>query len=207
MMKNDETRPDNKRKPRDERWSELLEVAAQVFYRKGYDASSLQEIADTLGIMKGSLYYYIRSKEDILFALLNNIHQAGITNVAELAGGKGTALERLKRVIIGHVGFIGEHLVDTAVFLQEMKALPAERQQQILGGEISYPGIFRKLLNEGQSDGSIRASLDANLTATIVLGSLNSTFRWIRPGDPESARRIGEHFADIFVSGLQTGTD
>jgi TetR/AcrR family transcriptional regulator, cholesterol catabolism regulator len=198
-----EPRTETRRKPRDERWGELLEVAAKVFYRKGYDASSLQEIADELGIMKGSLYYYIRSKEDILFALLNNIHQAGIANVAELAASKGTALQRLKRVIVGHIAFIGENLTDTAIFLQEMKALPPERQREILGGDVSYPRIFRQLLADGQADGSIRKSIDADLTATIVLGSLNSTFRWIRQGDAASARRIGEHFADIFASGLE----
>jgi len=199
-----EPRGETRRKPRDERWVELLEVAARVFYRKGYDASSLQEIADELGIMKGSLYYYIRSKEDILFALLNNIHQAGIANVAELAASKGTALDRLKRVIVGHIAFIGANLTETAIFLQEMKALPQERQREILGGDISYPRIFRQLLIDGQADGSIRSTIDPDLTATMVLGSLNSTFRWIRPGDANSARRIGEHFADIFASGLET---
>lgn len=197
-------RADNKRKPRDERWGELLEVAARVFYDKGYEASSLQEIADRLGIMKGSLYYYIRSKDDILFALLNDIHEAGVRNVSELASGPGNALERLQRVIEGHIAFIGKNLVATAIFLQEMKTLSPERQKEILGSDMSYPGLFRKLLHDGQKDGSILSSVDPDLTATIVLGSLNSTYRWIKPDDASSAKRIGEHFSQIFVHGLRT---
>jgi AcrR family transcriptional regulator len=57
----------SERKPREERWSELIEVATDVFYAKGYDAASLQDIADRLGMFKGSLYYYIQSKEDLLY--------------------------------------------------------------------------------------------------------------------------------------------
>lgn len=197
-----ERRSEYKRKPREERWSELLNVAAQVIYEKGYQAASLQEISDRLGIMKGSLYYYIRSKEDILFAVLHNIHEMGLANVTSLAAEGGTAVERLRRVIRGHILFIAEHLVDTTIFLHEMKALPADRQREILGGATSYPKLFRQLIAEGQAEGGIRRSLDTELTATIVLGSLNSTYRWMRAGDMEAAERIGAHFGEILISGL-----
>lgn len=202
MIPNTRRHTEYKRKPREERWTELLDVAAQVIYEKGYQAASLQEISDRLGIMKGSLYYYIRSKEDILFAVLQNIHQVGLANVTSLAAEGGTAIERLQRVIRGHILFIAQHLVDTTIFLHEMKALPADRQQEILGGAISYPKVFRQLIAEGQAEGSIRASLNTELSATIVLGSLNSTYRWMRAGDLEAAERIGAHFAEILVSGL-----
>ena len=62
------------RKPREERWSELIEVATDVFYAKGYDAASLQDIADRLGMLKGSLYYYIQSKEDLLYDVIKTVH-------------------------------------------------------------------------------------------------------------------------------------
>src|SRR6195952_1565035 len=69
------------RKPREERWSELIEVATDVFYAKGYDAASLQDIADRLGMLKGSLYYYIQSKEDLLFDVISTVHQEGIASL------------------------------------------------------------------------------------------------------------------------------
>src|SRR6201990_3672250 len=62
------------RKPREERWSELIEVATDVFYAKGYDAASLQDIADRLGMLKGSLYYYIQSKEELLSDIIQTMH-------------------------------------------------------------------------------------------------------------------------------------
>ena len=198
-----EPRPEGKRKPRNERWNELLKVAARVFYLKGYDGASLQDIADALGIMKGSLYYYIRSKEDILFVLLSRAYQEGLQNALGYAQGEGDALHRLQRLIVGHVEFVGAHVTETAIFLSDFKSLPEARQQEIIGGAITFPGIFRDLLLEGQRDGSIRATIDADLTATMILGSLNSVFRWIPQSDPKAAHVIGTHFAEIFASGLK----
>ena len=198
-----EPRPEGKRKPRNERWDELLKVAATVFYRKGYDGASLQDIADELGIMKGSLYYYIRSKEDILFVLLSRAYAEGLENARRLARADGNALQRLQGLIVGHVEFVGAHVKETAIFLRDLKCLPEARQQEIIGTDITYPGIFRDLLIEGQRDGSIRATIDPELTATLLLGSLNSVFRWIPPSDPKAAQTIGTHFAEIFGSGLK----
>ena len=71
-------RSGGERKPREERWAELIEVATEVFYEKGYDGASLQDIADRLGMPKGSLYYYIQSKEDLLFDVISSVHKDGL---------------------------------------------------------------------------------------------------------------------------------
>jgi TetR/AcrR family transcriptional regulator, cholesterol catabolism regulator len=99
-----ERRGTGPRKPREERWSELLQVATQVFYEKGYDAASLQDIADRLGMLKGGLYYYITSKDDLLYTVISEVHRAGPANVESLAAAEGDAPRRLRGAIIG-----GEH--------------------------------------------------------------------------------------------------
>src|SRR3954462_13395772 len=91
------------RKPREERWAQLLEVATQVFYERGYDGASLQDIADRLGMLKGSLYYYIHTKEDLLFEVINAVYEEGLTSVRAAAEIPGDPLERLERIIIAHV--------------------------------------------------------------------------------------------------------
>jgi len=192
------------RKPREERWSEILQVATELFYQKGYEGTSLQEIAERLGIMKGSLYYYIRSKEDILFVVLNETHQSGLNNMVRMAAVEGTALDRLRSMIYGHICYIGENLIGTAVFLNEMKSLPKESQDKILRGDVSYPKLFEKVLREGLEDGTIKSGLDPALTATIVLGSLNSTYRWLHPERPGNIQQVADYFARILISGLES---
>src|SRR6202043_297981 len=91
------------RKPREERWAELIETATQVFYEKGYDGASLQDIAERLGMLKGSLYYYIQTKEDLLFEVISTVHQDGLAVIQARAEAPGEPLQRLQNVIQGHV--------------------------------------------------------------------------------------------------------
>lgn len=190
------------RKPREERWPELIEVATEVFYEKGYEAASLQGIASRLGILKGSLYYYIQSKEDLLFEVIKSVHQEGLANIESLAAGEGDALRRLRNVIIGHIDHECRNLKKTAVFLHELQALAPDRQAEILGGEHAYRRVFSDLITAGQKEGLIPDSLDPKLAALWILGSMNWVYRWFRPGGEFTARQIGEQFAEMAVHGL-----
>jgi AcrR family transcriptional regulator len=199
-----ERRGASPRKPREERWSELIQVATQVFCEKGYDAASLQDIADRLGLLKGSLYYYIKSKEDLLFAVISEVHRAGLANIESLAAAEGNSLRRLRAVIIGHIEHECRHLTGTAVFLHELQALAGERQEEIIGGEHAYRGVFRHLIEDGQREGLIRPAVDPKLAALSILGSTNWVYRWFQPDGEFTARQIGEQFADMIIRGLAT---
>jgi len=195
-------RSSGERKPREERWPELIEVATEVFYEKGYEAASLQGIASRLGILKGSLYYYIQSKEDLLFEVIKSVHEEGLANIESLATGDGDALQRLRKVIVGHIDHECGNLKKTAVFLHELQALAPDRQAQILGGEHAYRGVFSNLVSTGQKEGLIPESLDPKLAALWILGSMNWVYRWFRPGGEFTARTIGEQFAEMTIRGL-----
>jgi AcrR family transcriptional regulator len=190
------------RKPREERWPELVEVAATVFCEKGYDGASLQDIADRLGILKGSLYYYIHSKEDLLYEVISSVYAEGIANLKALAARDGDPLQRLRAAVVGHVELECRNLTKTAVFLHELQALPADRQAELIDGEHAYRAVFSELIEAGQKDGLIRADLNAKLAALSILGSMNWLYRWFRPDGEFTARQIGEQFADMAVRAL-----
>jgi AcrR family transcriptional regulator len=192
------------RKPREERWSELIEVATDVFYAKGYDAASLQDIADRLGMLKGSLYYYIQSKEDLLFDVIKAVHEEGLASIESLAAGEGNPLERLRGVIIGHIEHECRNLTKTAVFLHELQALSPARQAEIIGDEHAYRRVFVDLLEAGQQAGLIRAEVNPKLASLSILGSVNWVYRWFRTGGEFTAHQIGEQFADLALRGVAT---
>jgi AcrR family transcriptional regulator len=195
-------RSGGERKPREERWAELIGVATQVFYEKGYDAASLQDIADRLGMLKGSLYYYIQSKEDLLFDVISAVHKDGLAVVRARADTPGDALQRLRHVIVGHVEHTCANLVPTAVFLHELSALPPERRLEVLGTEHAYQAVFRDLIELAQKDGLVRADLDPRLAALSVLGSTNWVYRWFRPGGAFSAEQIAQELAEMAIRGI-----
>ncbi|MET0188467.1 MAG: TetR/AcrR family transcriptional regulator [Pseudonocardia sediminis] len=197
-------RSGGERKPREERWAELIEVATQVFYEKGYDGASLQDIADRLGMLKGSLYYYIQSKEDLLFDVISTVHRDGLAVVRARAEVEGSPLEKLESVIVGHVEHTCRNLVPTAVFLHELSALPIDRRKEVLGSEHAYQGVFRDLIEQAQKQGDVRADLDPRLAALSVLGSTNWVYRWFRPGGAFTPEQIGSELAEMSIRGIAT---
>lgn len=193
------------RKPREDRWQEIVSVATQIFYEKGYQGASLQDLADRVGILKGSVYYYIASKQDLLVAVIEEVHTAGITNIRQLAATEGNALTRLQRVIIGHVEHVARNMVSTTVFLHELGSLTPENRDRVLGGdEHSYQQVFRNLIVDGKAEGVIRPEIDAKVAALSILGSVNWIYRWFRDTGEFDARSIGEQFADLHVHAVAT---
>jgi AcrR family transcriptional regulator len=190
------------RKPRQERWAELLDVAAAVFHERGYDGASLQDIADRLGMLKGSLYYYIHNKEDLLFEVISAVHSTGLAVVQAAADTSGDPLERLERVIVAHVEHTCRNLVPTAVFLHELASLPEDRRNEAVGKGHVYQGVFLGIIEEAQEAGLLRRDVDPLLATLSILGSANWVYRWFRPRGQFSAARIGAQFADFAIGGI-----
>lgn len=192
------------RKPREERWNELLKVAAKIFARKGYDATSLQDIAVELGILKGSLYYYITTKDDLLCHLLSSAHKQGLENIEPIAAGPGNAVERLAAMIRRHVHYVCTDRDRTAVYLHERKRLSPEQRAQHLGDEHAYRNYFQAVLADGQAEGLVREDVDIKLTALCLLSSLNSTYQWYKPSGEFAAVTVGETFVSGWLGGIAT---
>jgi AcrR family transcriptional regulator len=190
---------DVSRKPGDERWQELLDASAQQFAANGYAATSLQMIADEMGLLKGSLYYYINSKEDLLYEVIKAVYVSGVENFRALTAGEGDAATRLRAALEGHVVYLIDHLVATTVYLHEFERLSKDRRDE-LGGQ-TYLSLLRQLIVDGREDGSLRPDLDPHLTAMVALGSTNWLYRWYHPGTM-TPREIGREFADILVRGM-----
>lgn len=188
-----ERRPGGERKPREERRAELIQVATEVFYEKGYERASLQDIAERLGMLKGSLYYYIRSKEDLLFDVIRTVHRDGLAVIRGRAELELGPLQRLEHVIVGHVEHTCRNLVATAVFLQE-----------VLGPRHSYRSVFSGLVEQAQRDGQARPELEPRLATLSILGSTNWVYRWFRPGGEFVAEQIGAHRAEAAILGIGT---
>jgi AcrR family transcriptional regulator len=190
------------RKPREERWAELLDVAAEVFFEKGYDATSLQEIADRTGILKGSIYYYINTKGDLLAHLLREAHETGLRNVEPIARRAGSPIERLKDMIRAHVTYVCSDRARTAVFVHERKRLTTEQRREYLGDEHAYRRLFQNVIVEAQGLDLVDDALDPKLLALCLLGSLNSLYQWYRPEGGFGLDKIADHYIAIGIDGM-----
>jgi AcrR family transcriptional regulator len=191
-----------KRLPRDMRRAEILEVAVEVFYEKGYEASSLQDIADRMGVKKASLYYYFASKEALLHAVLAKIIRRGMENAVRIRARGDDPLTCLWRLVSSHIAELCTNLTGTAVFLHERKKIPLEQRREVLNEDYAYQAAFIETIAEGKAAGQIRADVDPKLAALSVLGSMNWTYTWFRPDGDLLPALIGEQFATMTINSL-----
>jgi AcrR family transcriptional regulator len=199
-----EVRPGRRRRSRPprRRRQEILEAAAGVFHEKGYKATSIQDIADAVGILKGSLYYYITSKEDLLFEILQDVHQQGLQNLERVDKVPGSPLQKIRAFVTVHVTHNAENLVKMAVFFHDFRSLSPERREIIVAERDLYDQHLRALISEGQKDGSVCPDLDPKLTSIEILGMMNWIYHWYRPGGTLSVSALADSMADFVVAGL-----
>lgn len=190
------------RKKKEDRWVELLDVAAQVFFEQGYDRTSLQEIADRTGILKGSIYYYIDTKADLLGHILRQAHDAGLRRLAPIASGPGSPVSRLQAMIEQHLRYVCTDRARMAVFVHERERLTEEQRAKYLIDEHAYRDCFERVLREGQESGHFITNCDPQLLSICLLGSLNSVYQWYRPNGKFSDTEIVGQFVQGWLSGV-----
>ena len=135
------------------RQQEILEAAARVFHEKGYESTSIQDIADSVGILKGSLYYYITSKEDLLFEIIQGVHEEALKNLDRTAAVEGDALQKIRAFVVVHFTHNAHNLVKMAVFFQDFRSLNGERRQLIVEERDLYDSFLRDLIRPGPGRG------------------------------------------------------
>lgn len=184
------------------RQQEILEAAARVFHEKGYESTSIQDIADSVGILKGSLYYYITSKEDLLFEIIQGVHEEALKNLDRTAEVEGDALQKIRAFVVIHFTHNAVNLVKMAVFFQDFRSLNGERRRVIVEERDLYDNFLRDLIRQGQDEGIVCPDIEPKLAAITVLGMMNWIYHWYRPGGERSAAEIANAYADFVIAGL-----
>lgn len=184
------------------RRQEILDAAAQIFFEKGYDATSTKDIADAAGLLKGSLYYYVETKEDFLFEIIKESHDGALATLERVRAFDGEPLQQLAHLVQEHLHYFVEHLVKTTVYFREFRVLSKERQQIIAAEGDVYLDFVRSLLARGQREGMIDAAIDVRLVSIGIVGMLNSAWLWFQPGGARSTDEIAAEFVRIIVGGV-----
>ncbi|MHB8926366.1 MAG: TetR/AcrR family transcriptional regulator [Bacillota bacterium] len=180
---------------------EILAAAIRLFQEKGYHATSMQDIADAVGLQKGSLYHHISSKEDLLAKIITRALARYVEELQGIAGSRRPARERLKEAVQNHIRIIAENLGMLTIFLRESPALtPQQREAEEEGGR-RYRQLFEQLIAEGVATGDFRP-VDPKITALAIIGACNWTYRWYDPGGKLTHREISELVWSYFYEGL-----
>ncbi len=185
---------------RPSRWSEILDAAAKQFHEKGFAATSLEDIARQVGMYKGSLYHYIKSKDDLLVAVVREPSESILADVRELSSLDLPPSEKIRRITRSHVRVLEENFTYCSVYLDEVAGRHRSDEWSAIDRE--YVQAVMAVIQEGQQRRSCGRQLDSRTTTLALIGSLNWLTHWYVPeGEPNGAE-IADRFCDIFLVGI-----
>lgn len=184
------------------RHAEVIAAAARVFHAKGYEGTTIQDIADELGILKGSVYYYINSKEDVLYEVLQEVHTAGFEAMQAASVVEGDPLEKIRSVVSTLSEFNAEHRLRMSILLRELNVLDPKRRKAIVAERDHYEEVLRELIEEAQKSGLADPGMDSKLATRAIMGMVNSIHQWFRPSGGLKPAGIGAQYADFAVRAI-----
>jgi AcrR family transcriptional regulator len=182
------------------RRDEVTRTAARLFAERGFHGTSMGDLADALGMQKGSLYSHTGSKQQLLFETMREGAQAFHAALDEVPE-DAPAVERIRLALRGHLRVVAEQLDVATVFTREWRYLDDEYRTEIVTERRRYEERFRALFREGVETGELRSDLDASTAALLALSAANWAYTWLAPGRDTDA--LADRFTAILVDGIR----
>lgn len=183
--------------------AEILRRAAAVFRQKGFYGAGMREIARGLGMAPGALYYYFKSKEDLLYACQTLSLKRLLESARRITAEPASPDAKLARLIRAHLGHVLDELGGSFAHI-EFHALPAPLLEEVVSKRDAYEKLVRDVLQEGVARGRFRET-DVKLTALALLGALNWTVVWWRPEGGRDLEAVADQMTKTFLEGLLDG--
>ena len=184
----------------DERKDEILRELGAAVRERGFGALTMKDVADRLGLVKGNLYYYFKSKQELLYHCHIKSMQISLRALEEVERSRAAPGERLRALLVRHIRGIAEESYG-AVFLTDLESLtPAQRRRYVALRDRFEHGV-RALIKAGIARGEFRRQ-DPRIAGFAILGAINWIPKWYRPDGELSSGAIAEQFADFLLRSL-----
>ncbi|HEY6748461.1 MAG TPA: TetR/AcrR family transcriptional regulator [Mycobacteriales bacterium] len=181
----------------------LLDVAVAVFIERGYEATSMDELAARLGITKSAIYHHVPSKVELLRLALDRALDGLFAVTSEPEAVRGRAIDRLEYVVRGSVRVLVAQLPFVTLLLRVRGNSPVE--QEALQRRREFDRIVTGLVRAAAAEGAVRPDVDPALTSRLLFGTVNSVVEWYRPDGGLSAGDLADAVVAITFGGLRTG--
>ena len=179
----------------------LLRVAVGLFNDRGYDGTSMEDLARKLGITKSAIYHHVPSKEELLKLAVNRALDGLFALVDELDRVDGRAVDRLEHLVRGSVAVLVDRLPFVTLLLRVRGNTKVERQALIRRRE--FDRIVAELVTEAAADGDLRADIDPATAARLLFGMVNSLVEWYRPQGHIGGADLADAVATMAFDGLR----
>ncbi len=172
-------------------------VASELFARKGFGATSLDDIAESLGATKGALYYHVKNKEEILRLIYLTVLTASEEPLRRVVETDLPPSEKLRRAIEHQTAVAADRSPAMTVFYREQHYLTGPFAREIILRKKAYERYFEQIIEEGQASGVFQPSIDPKIATYGLLGMCNWLSQWYRPEGQYSPQQIAAMFVNM----------
>src|SRR3954452_7920523 len=191
-----------RRNNEDNRREELLRVSAKLFREKGVDGTSIRDISSAAGMHSGSPFYHVKTKQDILVAVMEQGLAEGLRKSEEVMAQSLPAEQKLKGLIRAQLGTILEEGNDfIPVLLYDWRSLTPANRRRIVALKDRYDALWQQVIDDLQREGHMPG--DAQLMRLLILGAVNWAGTWYRAGGRLSVDEIADGAAQLFLQGVR----
>jgi AcrR family transcriptional regulator len=185
---------------------EIISVAARLFKERGYRATTLEDIAAAVGMLKGSLYYYIRSKEELLYLVVRDPIRQAYSKLEEIVHSDDPVRLKIAQAIANHMTVYHQHYPHIAVYLHDYHHLMEKLQDNVIETPKHYHRLWAALIQQGIAAGDLRQDLDVKVACYAILGMCNWVYRWYNPEGKLPPEDVAMIFTRMVLEGLCLST-
>jgi AcrR family transcriptional regulator len=183
----------------------LLAVAVGLFNERGYDGTSMEDLARKLGVTKAAIYHHVRSKEELLHLAVDRALDGLFAIADSVARHDGSAIDKLELLVRGSVTVLVDRLDFVTLLLRVRGNTEVERAA--LSRRRAFDRIVTGLVEQAAADGDLRPDVDPAVTARLLFGMVNSLVEWYRPGPGLTSTDIADSVANIAFDGIRVHPD
>ncbi len=180
----------------------LADAAVQLFRKKGYVNTLVDEIAEAVGLTKGGLYYYIEKKEDLLTAIHDEFMDALLERLNTAIRPDADPKENLFAWIRVHTEIVKDFQPHIKVFFTEIDHFPKDTYERLVQKRDYAQSLFNNILSAGIVTKQIRGDIDPKIVSFLIYGMINWMFIWYRPKGPLSIDQIVDSMSKLVGSGI-----
>jgi TetR/AcrR family transcriptional regulator, cholesterol catabolism regulator len=181
----------------------IMDAAMHLFGKQGYTGTSMRDIAGAVGVLPGSLYAHIASKEALLIEIVADGINRFLAAVRPYAASDATPAEKLRAMVIAHVAVVADNPERSLVVFHQWRFLGESNIQAAVGKRREYEQAFIGVIDDGKRTGAFRADLNRRIAVLTILGALNWTPEWLSPDGKLSPEEVGGLIADTLLMGVR----
>ncbi|WP_068071571.1 TetR/AcrR family transcriptional regulator [Novosphingobium lentum] len=180
----------------------IRDVAVRLFGKQGFSGTSMRDIANAVGVLPGSLYAHIASKEALLVDIVSDGIHRFIAAVEPMVGATGSPIERLRAMIVAHVEVVADNPERSLVVFHQWRFLGPDNLPLAIERRREYERCFISVIEQGMATGQFRADLNRRIAVLSILGALNWTPEWLSPDGQLKPHEVGELMAGTLLGGV-----